>query len=80
MDYSLLVGIDDTTQELVVGIIDYLRQYTWDKQLETVVKSTILGTPGKAPTIIEPKQYKQRFREAMDKYFLLTPDKFSELL
>lgn len=31
MDYSLLVGIDDQTKELVVGIIDYMRQYTWDK-------------------------------------------------
>ena len=28
MDYSLLVGVDDK-QELVVGIIDYIRTFTW---------------------------------------------------
>ena len=28
----------------VVGVIDYIRQYTWDKQLETYVKSSgVLG-------------------------------------
>lgn len=31
MDYSLLVGVDRQKHELVFGIIDYLRQYTWDK-------------------------------------------------
>ncbi|URE23905.1 Phosphatidylinositol-4-phosphate 5-Kinase [Musa troglodytarum] len=35
MDYSLLVGVDENKQELVVGIIDFMRQYTWDKHLET---------------------------------------------
>lgn len=35
VDYSLLVGLDNEKNELVVGIIDYIRQYTWDKQLET---------------------------------------------
>ena len=38
MDYSLLVGVDAQKRELVCGIIDYLRQYTWDKQLENWVK------------------------------------------
>jgi hypothetical protein len=33
MDYSLFVGVDKQKKELVFGIIDYLRQYTWDKQL-----------------------------------------------
>jgi hypothetical protein len=32
-----------------------------------------LGT-GKEPTVISPKQYKNRFRDAMDRYFLLVPD------
>jgi hypothetical protein len=41
------------------------RQYTWDKQLETWVKSSgILGGNGKEPTIISPKQYCRRFRWA----------------
>uniref|UniRef100_A0A5F4VVX9 1-phosphatidylinositol 3-phosphate 5-kinase n=1 Tax=Callithrix jacchus TaxID=9483 RepID=A0A5F4VVX9_CALJA len=47
IDYSLLVGRDDTSNELVVGIIDYIRTFTWDKKLEMVVKSTgILGGQG----------------------------------
>ncbi|KQJ98350.1 putative 1-phosphatidylinositol-3-phosphate 5-kinase FAB1C [Brachypodium distachyon] len=79
MDYSLLVGIDEEKKELVIGIIDYLRQYTWDKQLETWVKASgILGGPkNEAPTIISPMQYKKRFRKAMSKYFLTVPDKWS---
>ena len=40
MDYSLLVGVDRGRGQLVVGVIDYVRQYTWDKQLETWVKSS----------------------------------------
>ncbi|ORZ33219.1 phosphatidylinositol-4-phosphate 5-kinase-domain-containing protein [Catenaria anguillulae PL171] len=75
MDYSLVVGIDETNQELVVGIIDFIRTYTWDKKLETWVKETgLLG--GGEPTIVSPKQYKTRFRDAMDRYFLMVPDKF----
>lgn len=38
MDYSLLVGIDEGRKELVLGIIDYIRTFTWDKRLEMVVK------------------------------------------
>ena len=39
MDYSLLVGKDETTNELVVGIIDYLRPFSIDKVIESQVKS-----------------------------------------
>ncbi|OEL14943.1 putative 1-phosphatidylinositol-3-phosphate 5-kinase FAB1C [Dichanthelium oligosanthes] len=76
MDYSLLVGIDEEKKELVVGIIDFLRQYTWDKQLETWVKASgILGGPkNEPPTVISPIQYKKRFRKAMSRYFLAVPD------
>lgn len=35
MDYSLLAGICDNDNKLVVGIIDYIRTFTWDKKLET---------------------------------------------
>ena len=63
MDYSLLVGIDDDIQ---AGIIDYCRLYSWDKKLETWAKETI----SREPTIISPKLYKHRFREAMGKYFI----------
>ncbi|KAM1520668.1 hypothetical protein ACFX10_011018 [Malus domestica] len=79
MDYSLLVGVDDERKELVLGIIDFMRQYTWDKHLETWVKASgILGGPkNAAPTIISPKQYKKRFRKAMTTYFLTVPDQWS---
>lgn len=79
MDYSLLVGVDEEKNELVLGIIDFMRQYTWDKHLETWVKASgILGGPKNAsPTVISPKQYKRRFRKAMTTYFLMVPDQWS---
>uniref|UniRef100_A0A8C2KMW5 1-phosphatidylinositol 3-phosphate 5-kinase n=1 Tax=Cyprinus carpio TaxID=7962 RepID=A0A8C2KMW5_CYPCA len=80
IDYSLLVGRDDATNELVVGIIDYIRTFTWDKKLEMVVKSTgILGGQGKMPTVVSPELYRARFCEAMDKYFLMVPDHWTGL-
>ncbi|OVA08293.1 FYVE zinc finger [Macleaya cordata] len=79
MDYSLLVGVDEEKHELVLGIIDFMRQYTWDKHLETWVKASgILGGPkNESPTVISPKQYKKRFRKAMSAYFLMVPDQWS---
>lgn len=96
MDYSLVVGVDNETHELVVGIVgrfippaelyscfyhlkdtdvslDYIRTYTWDKKLESWVKvTTSLGGSGKGePTIVGPKQYRQRFISAMERYFPL---------
>ncbi|CAM6066031.1 unnamed protein product [Sphagnum tenellum] len=82
MDYSLLVGVDEERQELVLGIIDFIRQYTWDKHLETWVKASgILGGPKNAPpTVISPKQYKKRFRKAMSTYFVMVPDQWTPSL
>ncbi|CAI0473092.1 unnamed protein product [Linum tenue] len=79
MDYSLLVGLDEEKHELVLGIIDFMRQYTWDKHLETWVKASgILGGPkNSTPTVISPMQYKKRFRKAMTTYFLMVPDQWS---
>ncbi|XP_077997927.1 1-phosphatidylinositol 3-phosphate 5-kinase-like [Glandiceps talaboti] len=80
MDYSLLVGIDTSKRELVVGIIDYIRTFTWDKKLEMVVKSSgILGGQGKMPTVVSPELYRTRFLEAMGKYFLMVPDRWTGL-
>ncbi|KQJ98517.1 1-phosphatidylinositol-3-phosphate 5-kinase FAB1A [Brachypodium distachyon] len=78
MDYSLLVGVDQEKHELVLGIIDFMRQYTWDKHLETWVKSSgILGGPkNAAPTVVSPMQYKKRFRKAMSAYFIVIPDQW----
>lgn len=38
-----------------------------------------MGGQGKLPTVISPKQYKQRFLEAMERYFLTVPDRWEEL-
>ncbi|KAG8378364.1 hypothetical protein BUALT_Bualt08G0129800 [Buddleja alternifolia] len=74
MDYSLLVGVDTQRRELVCGIIDYLRQYTWDKQLENWVKSSLVVPKNTLPTIISPIEYKKRFRKFIDTHFLSVPD------
>ncbi|KAJ2943563.1 hypothetical protein O0L34_g16672 [Tuta absoluta] len=65
MDYSLLLGIDKQT--LVLGIIDYIRTFTWDKKLEHLVKKN-LGSG--QPTVVSPAEYKRRFCAATRKYFL----------
>lgn len=76
MDYSLLVGVDDSEKQFVVGIIDYMRTYTWDKKVEMLVK-TAYGK--EAPTVLQPEAYRRRFVEAMDKYFHLVPDRWHGL-
>ncbi|CAN0913380.1 1-phosphatidylinositol-3-phosphate 5-kinase FAB1B [Linum grandiflorum] len=79
MDYSLLVGVDEGKHELVLGIIDFMRQYTWDKHLETWVKASGIlgGSKNSMPTVISPQQYKKRFRKAMTAYFVMVPDQWS---
>jgi len=73
MDYSLFAAIDG--DKLVLGIIDYIRVYTWDKQLESLIKSSgLLGGAGKTPTVVAPDVYKKRFEHSMNKYFTLVPD------
>ena len=72
IDYSLFAIIDPVQKTIRVGIIDYIQQYTLEKELESYVKQTISKED---PTIIPPEQYKQRFRQAMEKYFIaLVPD------
>ncbi|CUM63433.1 uncharacterized protein PRCAT00001008001 [Priceomyces carsonii] len=75
MDYSLVIGIDDSSKKLYIGIIDWLRTFTWDKKVENWVKgNNLIGRKGKDPTIVTPKQYRIRFREAMERYILEVPD------
>jgi 1-phosphatidylinositol-3-phosphate 5-kinase len=74
MDYSLLLGFHKGRQELVVGLVDYMRQYTWDKQIESWVKSSgLLGGAGKEPTIVSPRQYARRFQQAVLSYLTVVP-------
>lgn len=80
MDYSLMVGVDRQSKQLVVGIIDFVRTYTWDKRVESFVKETaLLGGAGKGePTIITPPDYRTRFLTFIDKALLLMPDHWVE--
>ncbi|KAI4192849.1 MAG: hypothetical protein LQ346_004133 [Caloplaca aetnensis] len=71
MDYSLMIAIDEERRELVVGIIDVIRTYTWDKKLEYWIKEK--GGKGR-PTVTSPRDYKNRFREAMGRYVLQAPN------
>ncbi|KAF9884904.1 1-phosphatidylinositol-3-phosphate 5-kinase [Aspergillus nanangensis] len=74
MDYSLMIAIDESRSELVVGIIDCIRTYTWDKKLESWIKDRGFAGGGKnRPTVTSPKEYKSRFREAMARYVLQAP-------
>ncbi|KAK4708327.1 hypothetical protein R3W88_029252 [Solanum pinnatisectum] len=74
MDYSLLAGVDTQRRELVCGIIDYLRQYTWDKQIENWVKSSLVVPKNQLPTVLSPREYKKRFRKFIDTHFLSVPE------
>ena len=74
MDYSLMVGIDEDRKELCVGIIDCIRTFTWDKKLESWVKEKGFAGGGRnKPTVTSPREYKHRFREAMERYVLEAP-------
>ena len=71
VDYSLLLHIyknpKNNVNYLRMGLIDYVRKYTWDKQLEHVIKIILKGV---TPTIVEPKDYKKRFKDAFKDYFI----------
>mmetsp|Transcript_31801 Transcript_31801/g.68845 ORF Transcript_31801/g.68845 Transcript_31801/m.68845 type:complete len:2148 (-) Transcript_31801:1362-7805(-) len=79
LDYSILVGIDEEKWELVVGIIDYMRQYDILKQMERVGKSIPMVVGSEAPTIIQPPLYKSRFTNAMERYFMTVPSKWTNI-
>ncbi|KAI5279728.1 1-phosphatidylinositol-3-phosphate 5-kinase, partial [Ascosphaera acerosa] len=70
MDYSLMLAIDGPKSEVVVGIIDCIRTYTWDKKVESWIK----GGGKNRPTIMGPREYKNRFRQAMARYVLHAPE------
>ncbi|XP_013172459.1 PREDICTED: putative 1-phosphatidylinositol 3-phosphate 5-kinase isoform X1 [Papilio xuthus] len=74
MDYSLLLGIHNHT--LVLGVIDYIRTFTWDKKLEHLVKKN-LGSG--QPTVVSPEEYRRRFCAACRKYFLQCPAHWDHL-
>ena len=74
IDYSLLIiyeiNINNNEFEIKkirMGIIDYLRKYTWDKQNESYGQKLIHGFAN--PTIINPENYSERFIEKLKLYF-----------
>ncbi|CAG8770474.1 14000_t:CDS:2, partial [Racocetra persica] len=75
MDYSLLLGIDDKKKEMIAGIVDFIGEYTLYKKIESRGKT--LGRNAKEVTVIPPDQYKDRFRDSIEQYFLAIPDKWT---
>jgi 1-phosphatidylinositol-3-phosphate 5-kinase len=62
-----------------VGIIDVVRTYTWDKKLESWIKDRgFAGGNRNKPTVTSPKEYKNRFREAMNRYILQAPSSWHQ--
>ena len=51
-----MVAVDEARKELVVGIIDVVRTYTWDKKLESWIKDRGFAGGGRnRPTVTSPK-------------------------
>ena len=50
-----------------LGIIDYIRKYTWDKKVESIGKTFFYR---ENPTIVEPNVYSDRFYNTIIKYFV----------
>ncbi len=56
------------TKYIRLGVLDYFRKYTWDKQLEHFGKTIMHKFT--APTIINPKKYDERFFKKLRSYFI----------
>ncbi|ORY33694.1 hypothetical protein BCR39DRAFT_518613 [Naematelia encephala] len=76
MDYSLLLGLDTSKSELVVGLVDAIGSYNLFKTIES--RSKLALTRGGDVTIIPPDQYRERFENALRGYFIACPDKWSK--
>ncbi|KAF9032399.1 hypothetical protein BJ165DRAFT_1410851 [Panaeolus papilionaceus] len=74
MDYSLLVGVDEDTKQIACGLVDTIGSYTFAKTLEYKAKQNLQG--GKEVTVIPPAEYRERFVNAMDGYFVACPGKY----
>ena len=62
VDYSLYVSDEE------ISIIDYLREFTWDKRIESVVKATASTEP---TTVVDPLKYANRFKRGIKSLFTL---------
>ena len=71
VDYSLLIGIDTTTKTLVVGIVDYCREFSFGLR--------IYGGVTGGRTIVAPKDYRERFCGQMDRFLMHVPSSDGEV-
>ena len=67
-DFSINSTSNENSKRLIkLGIIDYIRKYTWDKKMEFYGKSLLYG---ENPTIVEPNVYSERFYKKIIAYFV----------
>ncbi|BGP47232.1 hypothetical protein JCM10450v2_003084 [Rhodotorula kratochvilovae] len=81
IDFSLLVGVDDTHSELVVGLIDTLGVFNTLKVLEHHTKTAVrlaTASDSSSVTVLPPDDYAKRFLAAMERYFIAVPDKWTK--
>ena len=63
----LFSEMENNNRLIKLGIIDYIRKYTWDKKMEFYGKSLLYR---ENPTIVEPAVYSDRFYKSISKYFV----------
>jgi 1-phosphatidylinositol-3-phosphate 5-kinase len=67
-------SLNHARQPCLTATLDCIRTFTWDKKLESWVKEKgFAGGGNKKPTVTSPREYKHRFREAMERYVLEAP-------
>lgn len=76
MDYSLLLGVDEEQKQIACGLVDTIGSYTFSKTLEYKAKQGL--NAGKEVTVIPPQEYQERFVNALERYFLPCPDKWTK--
>ncbi|KAF5320160.1 hypothetical protein D9611_010357 [Ephemerocybe angulata] len=79
MDYSLLLGVDETKKEIACGLVDTIGSYTFAKTIEYKAKQG-LQSGNKEVTVMPPADYQERFVRALEGYFVACPDKWSKPL
>ena len=65
IDYSLLLGINEATGEIVTGLVDYCRGYGMREMAEKTYKG--------GRTVTNPQVYRVRFCNFVRRIFLASP-------